>query len=67
MESKKQKAWGKHQRIDIRRSIRKGGLKGRKKWWWKLERQTHPAQWMGLKAIDKKVGGRKRMKKKSEI
>jgi hypothetical protein len=23
---KKKKAWGKHQRIDIRRSIRKGGL-----------------------------------------
>jgi hypothetical protein len=30
----KKKAWGEHQRIYIRRSIRKGGLGAVKKWWW---------------------------------
>ena len=28
-----------------------------KKKWWRLERQTHPAQWVGLKAFNKSGGG----------
>ena len=39
----KKKEQGEHQRIDIRRSIRKGGLKGSKKWW-KLETRASEAK-----------------------
>ena len=38
------KSQGQHQRIYIRRSIRKGGLEGSKQKWWRIETQASEAK-----------------------
>jgi hypothetical protein len=49
---KKKKARGEHQGIDIRRSIKNGGLEGIEKRvgsWGKKKKEAHPAKWMSLR------------------
>ena len=59
----KKKAQGQHQRIYIRRSIRKGGLEGSKQKWWRIETQASEAK--GPFPGGKRVGSWGKKKKKT--
>ena len=57
----KKKEQGQHQRIDIRRSIKKVGLRALKKWW-KLEAGLAKRRALFPEGRGLGVGGRKRIK-----